>query len=167
MFPIIFLSLTSVLAAIAKSNPPKISNTVFLIRHGEKPSDGGQGLTALGQQRAQCLVNVRYMDDHLVICTHLQRLKVFGPTSMFTIGYVLAQTPKSSGSRTRPLLTVMPVAQSLGITVDTSWYETFHRSQVLASDIKETLPYLVTEMMRNASPLMLPHLHPETILTIF
>ncbi|KAK3673462.1 hypothetical protein LTR78_006696 [Recurvomyces mirabilis] len=32
--------------------------TVYLIRHGEKPSDGSNGLTAQGKERAQCLRNV-------------------------------------------------------------------------------------------------------------
>ena len=50
--------LATILGAVAKSDPPKISNTVYLIRYGEKPADDGQDLTAQGQQRAQCLVNV-------------------------------------------------------------------------------------------------------------
>ena len=37
---------------------PKISNTVYLIRHGEKPADGGQGLSPQGEERAQCLTSV-------------------------------------------------------------------------------------------------------------
>lgn len=32
--------------------------TVYLIRHGEKPADGGDGLNAQGLQRAQCLRDV-------------------------------------------------------------------------------------------------------------
>ncbi len=51
--------------------------TVYLIRHGEKPSDGGNGLSAVGQQRAQCLRNV------------------FGADSGYDIGYIMAQTPDS------------------------------------------------------------------------
>jgi hypothetical protein len=34
-------------------------NTVYLIRHGEKPADGGQGLAPAGEERAQCLTTVR------------------------------------------------------------------------------------------------------------
>lgn len=80
----------------------KIDNTIYLIRHGEKPSDGGQGLSAAGEERAQCLTTV------------------FGPSSGFNIGYILAETPQSNGDRTRPVDTVTPLAAELGLTVDTS-----------------------------------------------
>lgn len=33
-------------------------NNVILIRHGEKPSDGGVGLSSAGEERAQCLRTV-------------------------------------------------------------------------------------------------------------
>jgi hypothetical protein len=52
-------------------------STVYLIRHGEKPSDGSNGLNAQGEQRAQCLRNV------------------FGSASSYNIGHIMAQTPKS------------------------------------------------------------------------
>ncbi len=52
--------------------------TVYLIRHGEKPDDDGIGLSARGEQRAQCLRTV------------------FGAASQYNIGYILAQTPKDS-----------------------------------------------------------------------
>lgn len=52
-------------------------STVYLIRHGEKPADGGNGLNAQGLQRAQCLRNV------------------FGSSSSYSIGYIMAQTPDS------------------------------------------------------------------------
>lgn len=51
---------------------------VFLIRHGEKPADDNQvGLSAAGQQRAQCLRTV------------------FGRASNYNIGYIMAQAYKS------------------------------------------------------------------------
>ncbi|BFZ54905.1 hypothetical protein PYCC9005_001942 [Savitreella phatthalungensis] len=77
-------------------------STVYLIRHGEKPADGGNGLSAQGQNRAQCLVNV------------------FSANSGYNIGYIVAQQPKSSGKRARPYQTVKPLADKLGLTVDTS-----------------------------------------------
>ncbi|KAF8309201.1 hypothetical protein DL93DRAFT_2118097 [Clavulina sp. PMI_390] len=77
-------------------------NFVYLIRHGEKPSDGSNGLSDQGEERAQCLVNV------------------FTPAQGYNIGYIMAETPKSSGARERPLETVTPLAESLGLTVDTS-----------------------------------------------
>ncbi|KAI5480701.1 putative phosphoglycerate mutase family protein [Pseudohyphozyma bogoriensis] len=75
---------------------------VYLIRHGEKPADGSTGLTAQGEQRAQCLINV------------------FSTSSGYDIGYIMAETPSSSGKHDRPYLTVEPLAESLGLTVDTS-----------------------------------------------
>ncbi|KAF3402099.1 hypothetical protein F1880_009828 [Penicillium rolfsii] len=87
---------TLALASVAIAKP-----TVYLIRHGEKP-DSGDGLSAQGLERAQCLRNV------------------FGASSGYNIGYIMAQTPKSSGKRQRPLDTVEPLAQDLGLTVDTS-----------------------------------------------
>ncbi|PIG83073.1 phosphoglycerate mutase family protein [Aspergillus arachidicola] len=84
-------------AATAMASP-----TVYLIRHGEKPDDGGDGLSAQGVQRAQCLRSV------------------FGKDSKYNIGYIMAQTPKKSGKRTRPYETVLPLAEDLGLTVDTS-----------------------------------------------
>jgi hypothetical protein len=53
-------------------------NTVYLIRHGEKPADGGDGLNTQGMQRAQCLRNV------------------FGANSGYNIGYIIAEQPKDS-----------------------------------------------------------------------
>lgn len=82
--------------------------TVYLIRHGEKPVEG-DGLSAQGVQRAQCLRNV------------------FGKTSKYNIGHIMAQTPKQpskagdvSIKRQRPLETVKPLANDLNLAVDTS-----------------------------------------------
>lgn len=60
------------LAAVASAQ------TVYLIRHGEKPADGGNGLTTQGMQRAQCLRTI------------------FGASSSYNIGYIIAEQPKSS-----------------------------------------------------------------------
>ncbi|KAK5123924.1 hypothetical protein LTR85_002121 [Meristemomyces frigidus] len=75
--------------------------TVYLIRHGEKPASGN-GLSAQGMQRAQCLRTV------------------FGANSSYGIGHIMAETPKSSGARARPYDTVEPLAEDLGLAVDTS-----------------------------------------------
>jgi hypothetical protein len=56
--------------------PLALGSTVYLIRHGEKPSDGSNGLSSQGQKRAQCLRNV------------------FGASSGYDIGYILAEKPK-------------------------------------------------------------------------
>ena len=68
--PNILCSLALVATAFAKP-------TVYLIRHGEKPPSGN-GLSVQGEQRAQCLRTV------------------FGATSQYQIGHIMAQTPKSS-----------------------------------------------------------------------
>jgi hypothetical protein len=59
------------LVAVAAAQP-----TVYFIRHGEKPSSG-DGLNSQGLQRAQCLRNV------------------FGASSSYDIGHIMAQTPQS------------------------------------------------------------------------
>ena len=53
--------------------PTHNSPTVYLIRHGEKPSSGGDGLDAEGEKRAQCL------------------RKVFGAKSKYNIKHIMAQ----------------------------------------------------------------------------
>ena len=73
MFSKAILALGLVGSAMVSASP-----TVYFIRHGEKPSDGGTGLSAQGLERAQCLRNV------------------FGSNSGYNIGYIMAQTPKSS-----------------------------------------------------------------------
>ncbi|KAE9984119.1 hypothetical protein BLS_003017, partial [Venturia inaequalis] len=72
-----------------------------MIRHGEKP-DSGNGLNALGLQRAQCLRNV------------------FGKSSSYNIGKIMAQMPQSDGSQGRPNATVYPLSQDLGLKIDLS-----------------------------------------------
>lgn len=53
------------------------AQTVYFIRHGEKPSDDDDpNLSAQGQQRAQCLRTV------------------FGASSQYNIGYIIAEKPK-------------------------------------------------------------------------
>lgn len=70
----------AIFAGAAAAAPAATAPTVYLIRHGEKPADGSDGLSAQGMQRAQCLRNV------------------FGASSQYNIGYILAETPKKSAS---------------------------------------------------------------------
>ncbi|KAJ2974907.1 hypothetical protein NQ176_g5811 [Zarea fungicola] len=101
-------------------------STVYFIRHGEKPADGSDGLSPQGEQRAQCLRDV------------------FGASSQYNIGYIMAETPSSAittitdsvafgtdGSHQRPFDTISPLAADLGITVDTSW-EHEHLTDLIA-----------------------------------
>lgn len=72
-----------------------------MIRHGEKPpkdSNGEDpvGLSTRGVQRSEALV------------------QVFGPSSPYNIGHIIAQHPKEDGKEDRPYLTVKPLAESLG-----------------------------------------------------
>ncbi|KAF9398628.1 hypothetical protein BGX21_007535 [Mortierella sp. AD011] len=70
------------LSTLATASKP----TVYLIRHGEKPSDGSTGLSSAGEQRAQCL------------------RKVFGASSDYNIGYIMAQAYKSDrGQQPMPM----------------------------------------------------------------
>lgn len=96
------LSVAFLIAGFAATAVKAAEPTVYLIRHGEKPADDGIGLSPEGEQRAQCLRTV------------------FGAASQYNIGYILAQTPKDDGKRERPYLTVKPLADDLGLTVDTS-----------------------------------------------
>ncbi|CAK7199505.1 hypothetical protein SEUCBS139899_002185 [Sporothrix eucalyptigena] len=89
------------LAGLAATATASSGTTLYMIRHGEKP-DSGNGLNAEGLERAQCLRTV------------------FGASSSYNIGYIMAQQPKSDGKRQRPLDTVQPLATDLGLTVDTS-----------------------------------------------
>lgn len=77
-------TMKSVLALASLLTLSAAQSTVYLIRHGEKPSDGSNGLSSQGMQRAQCLRNV------------------FGASSMYDIGYIMAETPKSSTSSPYP-----------------------------------------------------------------
>ncbi|KAL4901164.1 hypothetical protein BDW74DRAFT_182017 [Aspergillus multicolor] len=91
------IALLAATCTVAAAKP-----TVYFIRHGEKPSDGGTGLSAQGEDRAQCI------------------RQVFGAPSGYDIGYIMAMTPKSNGKRNRPYQTVRPLAQDLGLEVDIS-----------------------------------------------
>lgn len=103
---------------------------VFLIRHGEKPADDdAPGLSTKGLQRAQCLRTVfgagsNYHVGHIMAQaykpgTHkpaAQPLRhIYG-----TVGRANGECAHLDGSRKRPFDTVSPLAQDLGLEVDTS-----------------------------------------------
>lgn len=102
----IFLILTHLTTlAIAKHHV----SDVYWVRHGEKPSDGSDGLNHKGVQRSLCLVDV--FDEH----------------SNYDIGYIIAPKPLHDGGGWRSLDTVTPLAHKLGIDVDTSCRRDNHR----------------------------------------
>jgi hypothetical protein len=57
------------------------AQTIYLTREGEKLANGGDGLNVEDMQRAQCLRTV------------------FGASSQYNIGYIIAEQPKSSEPR--------------------------------------------------------------------
>lgn len=69
-----FLCLPLLFVVVKAAKP-----TVYLIRHGEKPVSG-DGLSAQGLRRAQCLRNV------------------FGTSSGYNIGHIMAQAPGNGRS---------------------------------------------------------------------
>lgn len=75
-----------------------------MIRHGEKPpkinGEDQDGLSAAGLSRAQGL------------------RKVFGTSSPYDIGFIMAQDYKKDGGRARPFETVESLAQDLGLQID-------------------------------------------------
>lgn len=95
------VNITSYLLATRDSSPT-YSNSLTLIRHGEKPSSGN-GLNADGEKRSQCL------------------RQIFGAGSGYNIGKIIAEGYNPDGTRERAYETVAPLAQDLGLTVDVSW----------------------------------------------
>ncbi|KAF5565836.1 phosphoglycerate mutase family [Fusarium phyllophilum] len=77
--------------------------TIYMIRHGEKPTKVGKtepdGLSAQGKERANDLPNV------------------FGPNSPYNIGYIMAEHPHKDGGRDRPWKTVEPLGDALGLKI--------------------------------------------------
>jgi hypothetical protein len=89
-------------AAIASEPSPGLKDTVVLIiRHAEKPEEGAE-LSPTGQQRAIAYVN--YFKNFTVNSKPLRP------------DYLVA-TADSEKSR-RPRLTLLPLAQDLGLTID-------------------------------------------------
>lgn len=83
-----------------------LKNTnIFIIRHGEKPSDGSDGLTLAGQARAQAYVS--YFQNYTIDCELLQWKALFAATS-------------SKTSR-RPLLTLEPLSKALGLEINADY----------------------------------------------
>ena len=91
---IALLAVSAILATAAAQS----SKMVYLIRHGEKPADGGDDLTPAGYQRAACIA------------------PFFG-SSDFNIQHIFACDDTTSR---RMVETVTPLAQLLNLTIDTS-----------------------------------------------
>ncbi|MCX6109928.1 MAG: histidine phosphatase family protein [Proteobacteria bacterium] len=91
---------------------------VIIIRHGEKPPRGNE-LNKQGWQRARALVDVFKSNA---------QFNSFGPAVA-----IYAQKPKDSQGSLRSIQTVTPLAQSLGLTIDSFFLRA--QQQQLANDI--------------------------------
>lgn len=88
---------------VLAEDDPTFKNTVYLIRNAETNTKKlGSGLNMTGVVRSECLPSV------------------FGPGMNLMVGYIIAEPPKKDGSATEAVDTVIPLAQSLGIPIDTS-----------------------------------------------
>ena len=91
---------------------------VIIIRHGEKPSRGNE-LNKQGWQRARALVDV---------FKNNAQFNSVGPAVA-----IYAQKPKDSQGSLRPIQTVTPLAQSLGLTINSDFLRM--QQEQLANDI--------------------------------
>ncbi|GAA6059224.1 hypothetical protein JCM10212_006617 [Sporobolomyces blumeae] len=79
----------------------RYQNKVYLIRHGEKGKKGETGLNSKGKKRAKCLTKLL-------------------SSPRFKIGLILAEDyDRHTHKRQRPFDTVKPIADKLGLKVDT------------------------------------------------
>ena len=109
-------------SSVLAEDDPTFLNTVFLIRNGEMNTDKvGSGLNATGEARAQCLPSVSSRATQLL--HKADSYKVFGQGTNRTVGYIIAEPPMKSGEGTEAIDTITPLANTLGIKIDTSWYE--------------------------------------------
>lgn len=79
---------------------------VIIIRHGEKPQSGSD-LSPRGYERAQALVG--FFQNNPAVTQY------GAPAAIY------AEKPKPDGSQVRPLETVQPLAESLGLQVNTGY----------------------------------------------
>ena len=49
-------------------------------------------------------------------------MQVFGPGTPKQVGYIIAEPGTKTGNKTEAIDTATPLAASLGLTLDTSWY---------------------------------------------
>lgn len=96
-----------------------LKNTnILIIRHGEKPYDGSDGLTLAGQARAQAYVS------------HFQNYTIDSEPLQWTALFAAA----SSKTSRRPLLTLEPLANALGLAIDAGYDD--KTPEVLVEDLR-------------------------------
>lgn len=102
------------------SHHPSTETTIYIIRHGEKPSDGSDGLTRKGKLRAQCVKRVLMsIPDYCAWLTISSQ--IFGAGSGYNIDYIISPVFRGEKFK-RPYDTVLPLAKHLGIEIDAHWY---------------------------------------------
>lgn len=114
-FPVLLLALA--LSAPALGAPAQ----VVIIRHGEKPATGNE-LDPQGWQRAQALVGFFETDPAVI--------RYGTPAAIY------AMAPKGPDGTLRPIETVTPLAQHLGLTIDEDY-------------TKKEMPQVVADIMGN------------------
>lgn len=140
MRPFLVLALgLSPVYLVAGQQPPLSNATLLIIRHAEKPEDG-DGLTPVGEKRAQAYVK------------YFATYAINGKPSKFTHIFAATDSKKSH----RPRLTIEPFAKSIGMTIDTRFTdkdnEAFvkelrahdHGKQILVSWRHGKIPELLT-----------------------
>ncbi|MFI5361409.1 MAG: histidine phosphatase family protein [Elusimicrobiota bacterium] len=111
------------LAALATGAVPARATPaqVIIIRHGEKPDEGNE-LSPRGFQRAQALVD--FFEHSPAVTRH------------GTPAAIYAMNPKDEDGSLRPIQTVTPLAEALGLRIDHDY-------------VKDELPQLVKDIKAN------------------
>lgn len=139
----------TIVAKAGEGNSTALKNTVILIiRHAEKP-DSGDGLSPMGEQRAQLYAN--YFKHFTVDSAPLKIDSIFAAAD-------------SAGSH-RPRLTVEPTSRALGIPINSSFkdknfqkladeiFSRPHGHAILISWHHEEIPQLVRALGANPNSL--------------
>ena len=103
LFAALILAITSLGASSGAFAAP---SQVIIIRHGEKP-DTGNELNERGWQRANALVG--FFQQNSSVTQH------GAPAAIY------AMAPKGASGSLRPIQTVTPLAQSLGLTINSNY----------------------------------------------
>lgn len=92
------------------------NTTILMVRHGEKPNSTTDiGLTVAGQERAQAYV--AYFQNYLV-----QGAQAGQDSQPISLSYLFAAADSSDSHR--PRLTIEPLSQALGLTINVSYQDT-------------------------------------------
>jgi hypothetical protein len=113
------LFLLATVPVFAKDSPGLADTIVLIIRHAEKPASG-DGLTPVGEARAEAYVQ------------YFQNYKVNG--TPFRVDHLFAAAD-SKGSK-RPRLTLTPLSQAMGLVIDQRF--TDKQFQELANELRAT-----------------------------